>query len=551
MSDVPGPTTDAHPAEALANAPAASVASAPAVPPDGGRARRYRDREDRARRLKAQLMCLLTIVTGLGYLAWIVFAMNPEHPLLGIGFLMAEAACLTLFACASSTMWHLRFKPQESPKPDRDYAVDVFVPCCGEPIEVIAKTLRACKALDWSGPLRVYVLDDGGSAELRALTESLGFTYRSRKLEGIERRDAKAGNLNFGLGCCSGELLLVLDADQVPHTNILQALAGYMRFPRVAFVQSRQSYLVPEGDPFYNEDRVFYGAVQLAMDSHDTVIACGSAVLYRRAALDDIGGFAIWNLVEDLTTSYHLHARGWKSFYYPYALSDGLAPDDIWGVMKQRGQWALDTMRLFFWDNPLVKKGLPARKRLNYFLIGFTYLTCGFFIPFLFLIPPWVYLTGSSVIIRPEIEFALVRTFYFLSMIGAMRYLSCGESSARQFQMLVGLFPVYALNALRALRYRRGKPQYHVNNRKGAKKKRTWPAAVAVLPQLFIVALNLYLPFYAIALHTAPARVIAANALVSILAIWTLWNAIEAALGRHNWAADRHPMQFYGLPEPS
>ena len=124
-------------------------------------------------------------------------------------------------------------------------------------------------------------------------------------------------------------------------------------------------------------------------------------MLFRRAALGDIGGFATWNLVEDLTTSYHLHARGWKSFYYPYALSDGLAPDDIWGVMKQRGQWAFDTMRLFFFDNPLVKKGLPGRKRLNYFLIGFTYLTCGFFIPFLFLVPPWVYLTGSSVIVRP------------------------------------------------------------------------------------------------------------------------------------------------------
>jgi cellulose synthase (UDP-forming) len=505
------------------------------------------DKEDRARRLTAQLLSVLTVLTGLGYLVWIAFAMNREHPFLGIGFLLSEAACLTLFACASSTMWRLRFKPQASPAPDRDYAVDVFVPTCGEPIEVIAKTLNACKAIDWSGPIAVYVLDDAGSEELRALARSLGFVYRSRKSEGVERSHAKAGNLNFGLRQCSGELVLVLDADQVPHPNILQALTGYMRFPRVAFVQSRQSYLVPEGDPFFNEDRVFYGAVQLAMDSHDTVIACGSAVLYRRAALDDIGGFATWNLVEDLTTSYHLHARGWKSFYYPYALSDGLAPDDIWGVMKQRGQWALDTMRLFFWDNPLIKRGLPARKRFNYFLIGFTYLTCGFFIPFLFLIPPWVYVTGSSVIARPEIEFAVVRALYFLSMIAAMRYLACGESPARQFQMLVGLFPVYAMNTLRALRYRRGKPQYHVNNKKGATKKR--PAALAVLPQLLVVGLNLYLPFYAIAAHTAPARVIAANAVVSLLAIWTLWNAIEAALGRHSWAADRHPMQFYGLPE--
>jgi cellulose synthase (UDP-forming) len=273
-------------------------------------------------------------------------------------------------------------------------------------------------------------------------------------------------------------------------------------------------------------------------------------VLYRRAALDDIGGFAIWNLVEDLTTSYHLHARGWKSFYYPFAVSDGLAPDDIWGVMKQRGQWALDTCRLFFWDNPLVKKGLPARKRVNYFLIGLTYLTCGFFIPFLFMVPPWVYLTGSSVIIRPEVEFAVVRALYFVSMISAMRYLACGESSARQFQAMVGLFPVYAINALRALRYRKSKPQYHVNNKKKGKAKKR-PAAFAVLPQLTVVALNLYLPFYAIAEHTAPARVIAANAIVSLLAIWTLWSAIEAALGKHSWAPERHPMQFYGLPESS
>src|SRR5690606_24395937 len=69
-------------------------------PRPDGRQRRYMDREDRARRWKAQSLCVLTIVSGLGYLAWIVFAMNPEHPVLGVGFLLSEAACLTLFACA-------------------------------------------------------------------------------------------------------------------------------------------------------------------------------------------------------------------------------------------------------------------------------------------------------------------------------------------------------------------------------------------------------------------------------------------------------------------
>ena len=139
---------------------------------------------------------------------------------------------------------------------------------------------------------------------------------------------------------------------------LLRVLAGYMRFPDVAFIQSRQLYRVPVGDPFFSLDQVFYQAVQLGYDNRDSAISCGSGVLYRRAALADNGGFAAWNLVEDLTTSYQLHSRGWRSFYYPHPVTLGLAPSEIWGVYRQRGQWALDTMRLFFWDNPLLKRGL-------------------------------------------------------------------------------------------------------------------------------------------------------------------------------------------------
>ena len=206
-----------------------------------------------------------------------------------------------------------------------------------------------------AGELTVYVLDDGDSEKVEAEARAHGFSYRSRRRSDVSRDGAKAGNLNFGFAHTDGELILVLDADQVADPRILHALAGYMRFLSVGFIQSRQSYLVPDGDPFFNLDRVFYEAVQLGYDDRDNAISCGSGVLYRRAALADIGGFASWNLVEDLTTSYELHSHGWKSFYYAHAVSIGLAPSEIWGVYRQRGQWTLDTMRLFFWDNPLVQ----------------------------------------------------------------------------------------------------------------------------------------------------------------------------------------------------
>ena len=56
-------------------------------------------------------------------------------------------------------------------------------------------------------------------------------------------------------------------------------------------------------------------------------------------------------------------------------------------VYRQRGQWALDTMRLFFWDNPLWKRGLRWQTRLNYAMIPLSYLTAAFVFPFFFIVP--------------------------------------------------------------------------------------------------------------------------------------------------------------------
>jgi cellulose synthase (UDP-forming) len=336
--------------------------------------------------------------------------------------------------------------------------------------------------------------------------------------------------------------VLVLDADQVAHPSILTALAGYMRFPDLGFIQSRQVYVVPEGDPFFSQDPVFYEAVQLGYDDRDTVVSCGSGVLYRRAALEANEGFSAWNVVEDLTTSYDLHSRGWRSFYYPHAVTLGLAPADIWGVYRQRGQWALDTMRLFFWDNPLWKRGLRASSRMTYLVIPLSYFCAGVVFPFFFLIPIWTYLTGGSVLAGSELQFVVMRGIYGILMALALRALFRRHQAGRQFQMLAGLFPVYLSGCLRAIFYPRSREAaYRPNN---VPRPASRPAFVAVLPQLALAAANAVLPFYAIAAGTAQPRLIIGNAFISALAIWSLLPAIAAALGRNVWVAGQTP---YGL----
>jgi cellulose synthase (UDP-forming) len=505
--------------------------------------RRFGDERDRGRRLRAQGLVFFTIFTGLSYLCWVVTLLNWRHPVVAGAFLTAEVACFLLFVFASAGAWRLRFKPVHTSLTPSTAAVDVLVTVCGEPVNVVERTLAAVRDIEWNGRREVYVLDDGGSDEVEALAEKYGATYRSRQKENRPRADAKGGNLNFGLEVSSGDYVLTLDADQVPVPSILNRLAPYLRLPKVAFVQSKQSFLVPADDPFYSQDQVFYDALQPAFDANDTVISCGSGVLYLRAALEDIGGFATWNLVEDLTTSYELHTRGWKSLYYPYPLAVGLAPDSIAAVCKQRGQWAFDTMRLFFWRNPLLRKTLSWPRRINYFVIGFSYLVAGFAAPLFFAVPIWSYITGEAVLVGRELDFARWRTFYFLAMTLALRWLFRGHQPGNQFQMLVGLFPVYMVNSIRALWYRRNKPAYHVNNQSG--RRRTTPAIVLLAPQLTLLALNVIGPFYALFTESASPRLIAANIFVSALAIWSLSHVCSAALRRPTWEIERHPVQFY------
>jgi cellulose synthase (UDP-forming) len=276
--------------------------------------RRYLDLKDRPRRVRAQVFSLATMALGFIYLLWVARLTFRHQSWQDHLFLLAEALSFLLLALLAFDAWHLRgHHPQGLSLPE-NYPVDIFVPCCGEPLEVLNTTLRAIARISYE-PLEVYVLDDGASPQLAALAQSLGFHYLSRPQAGLALKDAKSGNLNFGLQHSQGELILVLDADQVPVPEILTRLAGFFRLPRVGYVQSKQAFFLPEGDPFYNCDKIFYETLQLSNDQANAVVSCGSGVLYRRRALVEMGGFATWNIVEDFTTSYELASRGWKGLY--------------------------------------------------------------------------------------------------------------------------------------------------------------------------------------------------------------------------------------------
>src|SRR2546429_454716 len=152
--------------------------------------------------------------------------------------------------------------PPESRRSAGGWCSDIVVPTAG-----VAERRLVTRAIGY--PHRTHVLDDGDSAEVEAMAAAEGVDYITRGDEWEGRpRHAKAGNLSNALMRTEGEFVLVLDADQVPKSEILDRTLGYFRDLKVALVQTPQFFSnVPTGDPFGSQAPLFYGPIQQGKDA--------------------------------------------------------------------------------------------------------------------------------------------------------------------------------------------------------------------------------------------------------------------------------------------
>lgn len=268
-----------------------------------------------------------------------------------------------------------RFDPRTLTKARDVPLVDIFLPICGEDARVLDKTFEAVAALRYPRTA-VYVLDDKGVAEHRRLALQHGFTYLSRRKKGHLK---KAGNLKYGLEHSRGDFVAIFDADFAPHPDFITELLPYMRDPKVGIVQSPQYFqadtAVHRRSPLeYGAAQVqedFYRYIQVARDRLGAPVCCGSNALYRRAALDAIGGIVQIEHSEDAYTGFELLNRGWKVRYLPIILAVGLCPSDFQAYFHQQHRWASGSLQLML-DQRFWRSNLSLKQKLC-FIAGFLY----------------------------------------------------------------------------------------------------------------------------------------------------------------------------------
>jgi cellulose synthase (UDP-forming) len=251
--------------------------------------------------------------------------------------------------------------------------VDVFLPTCGEEISVLHNTYRHVAAMRWWSNVTIWVLDDADRPEVARLAAECGFRYIVRPDRG---RMKKAGNLQYAFGVTTSEFIVIFDADFCPRPDYLLHLMPYMQDEEVGIVQSPQHFATTTSMGWLERtagatQELFYRWVQPSRDAVGGAICVGTCALYRRQALEAIGGFAQIEHSEDVHTGIFLLRAGYRTKFVPINVSRGLCPDSFSGFLNQQYRWCNGSITLLR-SGQAQRRPLSLRQRLC-FWAGFMY----------------------------------------------------------------------------------------------------------------------------------------------------------------------------------
>jgi cellulose synthase/poly-beta-1,6-N-acetylglucosamine synthase-like glycosyltransferase len=241
---------------------------------------------------------------------------------------------------------------------------------------VAERVIDGACGLHWPrGQLEVQVLDDSDD-ETVAIVERAVDRWRRRgtnisHIRRSGRRGYKAGALAEGMGRTEAAFLAVFDADSLPPPDFLQKTIGEFEDPAVGYVQARWTH--------HNESYSWFTRLQaLMIDFHFLVEQpvraalgyptnfAGSAGVWRRAAVEDSGGWSARTLTEDLDLSYRAQLRGWRAAYREDVAVPQEVPVAVNGYRAQQSRWAQGSFQCAFrMLGPLLWSRMPPGAKLQ------------------------------------------------------------------------------------------------------------------------------------------------------------------------------------------
>ena len=253
--------------------------------------------------------------------------------------------------------------------------VCIQCPLYNEPL-VVEDLLRSVTAIRWDrARLEIQILDDSSDETTDIVARWLNAHPEAAQVcRHVRRKDRtgyKAGALAVGMAQSDAEFFAVLDADFRPHPDFLEHLMPLFATSDVAAVQARWE--------FTNRARSLLTRIQgVFLDAHFLVEQNarhaaglffnfnGTAGIWRRAAVDQAGGWHADTVTEDLDLCYRAQMRGWRMVYdVDYAVPSEL-PESIAAFKSQQRRWTKGGIQVFRKHiGTVLRSALPLRVKVE------------------------------------------------------------------------------------------------------------------------------------------------------------------------------------------
>lgn len=325
---------------------------------------------------------------------------------------------------------------------------------------VVDRLLQAVCRLQYPKELlEIQVLDDSTDETVNVAhnlvehyaAQGFQITYHHR----TDRTGFKAGALHEGLKSATGEFVTIFDADFVPPPDFLQRIIHHFTEPKIGMVQTRWTHI--------NRNYSFLTEVEaILLDGHFVLEHSGrarhnvffnfngTAGIWRRAAIEDAGGWQHDTLTEDTDLSYRAQLKGWKFIYRQDVECPAELPVEMTAFKTQQARWAKGLIQTGKKILPRVlKSDQPFRVKLE----AWYHLTANLSYPLMVVL---------SVLLLP----AMVIRFY-----------------QGWFQMLYIDIPLFLASTFSISSF------YLVSQRELF--PRTWPRAILYLPCLMAIGIGL------------------------------------------------------------
>lgn len=255
--------------------------------------------------------------------------------------------------------------------PDYKPFVTVMIPAHNEE-GVIGATVQNILNMDYEN-FEVIVIDDRSSDNTASVIKDLEQKFE-KVTALIRQKDAfpgKSAVLNDALKLAKGEAILVFDADATVDPDFLSKLIPNLEPKDVGAVQARKVIRNKNTNLLtrcQNNEYTMDAHLQLGRDSIKGAVELrGNGELIKRQALEDIGGWNNYTIVDDLDMSTRLHIKGWDVRFCIDAVVYEEGIIYIKPLYRQRRRWLEGTIRRYleYFDQVLFSKKMSLRASLD------------------------------------------------------------------------------------------------------------------------------------------------------------------------------------------